>query len=314
MRLVTRSDFDGLACAVLLEEIGLITEYKFVHPKDVQDGLVEVNQNDVLANIPYVDGCGMWFDHHSSEDVRFDRDSIVPQFPGIRIQGESRPAPSCARIIYDYFGGAKKFSRYDESGLMAAVDKSDSADFTAREVLDPKGWVLLSFIMDARTGLGLSRDYNISNLELMGRMITYCRTRSVEEILETPNVKERVERYFLQEAAYKEVLLANSRTDENVIVIDFREADKIPSGNRFVEYALYPDQNVSIRTFWGKAKMNVVFTVGHSIFNKNCRTDVGALLLDYGGGGHERVGTCQVPHEDAERIFAELVTALKTNG
>ena len=203
MRLVTRSDFDGLACAVLLEEVGLITEYKFVHPKDVQDGLVEVDVNDILANVPYVPGCGMWFDHHSSERIRFDRDSITPKFPGVRFQGESRPAPSCARVIYDYFGGVEKFRRFDESGLMDAVDRSDSATFTIDEVLNPKGWVLLSFIMDARTGLGLTRDYSISNLELMGRMITYCRTRSVEEILSTPDVHERVVRYFSHEAAYR---------------------------------------------------------------------------------------------------------------
>ncbi|MFH1136080.1 MAG: exopolyphosphatase [Pseudomonadota bacterium] len=314
MRLVTRSDFDGLACAVLLEELGLITAYRFVHPKDVQDGLVEVDGNDVLANIPYVPGCGMWFDHHSSERIRFDRDSIVPMFPGARVQGESRPAPSCARVIYDYFGGAKKFGRYDDSGLMAAVDRSDSADFTIEEVLNPRGWVLLSFIMDARTGLGLTRDYNISNLELMGRMITYCRTRSVEEILNAPDVGERVERYFSQEASFREMLLANSRTEDNVIVIDLREVREIQSGNRFVEYALFPDQNVSLRTFWGKARGNVVFTVGHSIFNKTCRTDVGALMLDYGGGGHERVGTCQAAVADADRVFSELLAALKKNG
>ncbi|MBF0529099.1 MAG: exopolyphosphatase [Deltaproteobacteria bacterium] len=314
MRLVTRSDFDGLACAVLLEEIGLITDYKFVHPKDVQDGLVEVTGNDVRDNVPYLPGCGMWFDHHSSEKVRFDRDSIVAQFPGVRFQGNYRAARSCARVIYDYFGGAKKFSRHDESGLMDAVDRSDSADFTVQEVLNPKGWVMLSFIMDARTGLGLTRDYSISNLELMRRMITYCRTRSVEEILQIPDVKERVERYFKQEAAYQEMLLANSRVDENVIVIDLRKVTDIPSGNRFVEYALYPDQNVSLRAFWGKAKQKVVFTVGRSIFNKTCRTDVGALMLNYGGGGHERVGTCQVAEEEAERVLAELLAALKVNG
>lgn len=314
MRLVTRSDFDGLACAVLLEEIGLITDYKFVHPKDVQDGLVEVGSNDVLANVPYVDGCGMWFDHHSSENVRHERDSIVPQFPGIKFQGESRSAPSCARVIYDYFGGADKFRRYDESGLMDAVDRSDSANFTIDEVLHPTGWVLLSFIMDARTGLGLTRDYRISNLELMGRMITYCRTRSVEEILATSDVKERVNRYFQQEEAYKDMLLANSRADGNVIVIDLLDVEQILAGNRFVEFALFPDQNVSIRTFWGKGKQNVVFTVGHSIFKKDCRTDVGALMLEYGGGGHSQVGTCQVETEDADRVFAELVARLKANG
>lgn len=314
MRLVTRSDFDGLACAVLLEEVGLVTDYKFVHPKDVQDGLVEVTGDDILANVPYAEGCGMWFDHHSSEWLRHERDSLTPSFPGLAFQGDSRPAPSCARVVYDYFGGAERFDRFDRSGLMEAVDKSDSAKFTIEEVLHPQGWVLLAFIMDARTGLGLSRDYSISNLDLMQKMILYCRTRSVEEILELPDVKERVRRYFNEQETFCRVLLANSRAEKNVIVIDFRSLDKIPSGSRFIEYALYPEQNVSLRTFWGKNRRNIVFTVGRSIFNKTSTVDVGALMLEYGGGGHERVGTCQVDQGKADEAMARIIAALTEDG
>lgn len=305
MRLVTRSDFDGLACAVLLEEIGVIDEYHFVHPKDVQDGRVEVTRNDVLANVPFVPGCGLWFDHHSSETERL---KLSEDFS---FEGASREAPSCARVIYDYYGGAEKFAHFDESGLMWAVDKADSADFTPEEVLEPRGWVLLSFIMDARTGLGRYRDYRISNLELMRNMIEYCRTKSVEEILEVPDVRERIKRYFEQETSYKEMIKVASRVDGNVLVIDFRSLEEILSGNRFVEYALFPGCNVSIRCIWGKGKQNVVFTVGHSIINRTCKTDVGSLMLKYGGGGHVKVGTCQVPIEDADRVFGEIVVALK---
>jgi nanoRNase/pAp phosphatase (c-di-AMP/oligoRNAs hydrolase) len=308
MRLVTRSDFDGLACAVLLVEAGVVDAYKFVHPKDVQDGKVPVTKDDVLTNIPYVPGCGLWFDHHSSEEERL---KLKEEF---KYEGDSRPAPSCARVVYDYYGGAEKFARLDETGLMAAVDKSDSADFTTEEILDPEGWVLLSFVMDARTGLGRYRDYRISNYQLMEDMIQYCRTKTAEEILAIEDVKERVKRYFEQERAYEEMLRANARVDGNVLVINLLEVPEIVSGNRFKEYVLYPEINVSVRVLWGRAKQNIVFTVGHSITNKTSKTDVGSLMLKHGGGGHRVVGTCQVPADVWEQELGEIVTQLKADG
>jgi nanoRNase/pAp phosphatase (c-di-AMP/oligoRNAs hydrolase) len=308
MRLITRSDFDGLTCAVLLEEIGVIDSYQFVHPKDVQDGKVEITKNDVLANLPYFSGCGIWFDHHSSESERLAMAGIA------NYEGISRSAPSCARVIYDYYGGAEKFKRFDETGLMAAVDKSDSAAFAPEEILEPSGWVLLSFIMDARTGLGRYRDYRISNLELMMNMIKYCRTMTMDEILNVPDVQERVKRYFDQEKDYEEMIKANSRIDQNVIVIDLTNRAEILSGNRFIEYALYPQQNVSIRVLWGREKSSMVFTVGHSIINRTCGTDVGSVMLRYGGGGHRQVGTCQVDVKNAPAAFMEIISELKANG
>lgn len=308
MRLITRSDFDGLACAVLLVEAGIVDEYKFVHPKDVQDGKVEVNENDVLTNIPFVPGCGLWFDHHSSEK---EREELLGEF---RFKGESRPAPSCARVVYDYYGGASRFSRLDETGLMAAVDKSDSADFTAEEILEPSGWNLLSFVMDARTGLGRYRDYRISNYQLMEDMIQYCRTKTAEEILQIPDVQERVKRYTEQQGPYKAMLKANSRTDGNVLIIDLRNVEEILSGNRFIEYSLWPEQNISIRVLWGRGQQNTVFTVGHSIVNRTSRTNVGSLMLEYDGGGHPKVGTCQRPTEEADRVLEELVARMKADG
>lgn len=308
MRLVTRSDFDGLACAVLLVEAGVVDSYKFVHPKDVQDGKVEVTKDDVLTNIPYVPGCGLWFDHHSSEEERL---KLKDEF---KYEGESRPAPSCARVVYDYYGGADKFSRLDETGLMAAVDKSDSADFTKEEILDPKGWVLLSFIMDARTGLGRYRDYRISNYKLMEDMIQYCRTKTAEEILEIDDVKERVKRYFEQEQAYEKMIKDNSSVDGNVLIINLLDLPEIVSGNRFKEYVLYPEINVSVRVIWGKGKQNVVFTVGHSIVKKTSKTNVGSLMLEYGGGGHAVVGTCQVPEQRWEQDLNAIVARMKADG
>lgn len=308
MRLITRSDFDGLVCAVLLEEIGLIDDYKFVHPKDVQDGLVEVSRNDVVANVPYVAGCGLWFDHHSSETERLNSGGAL------RFEGASRLAPSCARVIYDHYGGPEKFRKFDEKGLMAAVDKSDSADFSVEEILKPSGWVVLSFIMDARTGLGRYRDYRISNIELMRDMIGYCRTLTVEEILVIPDVQERVRRYFAQEAEYEAMIRKHTTTEGNLMVIDLRRVDELLSGNRFVEYALFPDQNVSVRIIWGKGQQNIVLTVGHSIVNRTCRSDIGSLMLKYGGGGHRQVGTCQVTLAEADRVVREIVDHLKANG
>ena len=307
MRLITRSDFDGLACAVLLEELGLIDDYLFVHPKDVQDGLVAVDENDVLTNIPFVPGCGLWFDHHSSERERLN---LTRDF---QFQGASEEAPSCARVIYNYYSDSR-FKKFDDSGLMWAVDKADSAAFTVEEVLNPEGWVLLSFIMDARTGLGRYRDYRISNLQLMRDMIDYCRQKSVDEILNEPDVRERIQRYFEQQDSYKKMVLDNSRAEGNVLFIDLRDVEEILSGNRFIEYALFPDQNVSLRVIWGRARQNVVFTVGHSIIRRDCQSDVGSLMLKYGGGGHQRVGTCQVPTENAERVQSELLEVLKASG
>ena len=308
MKLITRSDFDGLACAVLLEEAGVIDSYQFVHPKDVQDGKVEITGNDVLANVPYASGCGLWFDHHSSEDER------LKQYGPIKFEGASHMAPSCARVIYEYYNGAEKFKKFDDSGLMWAVDKYDSGDLTLDDVLYPTKWMLLAFVMDARTGLGRYKNYRISNYQLMMDMIKYCRTMSVEEILNQPDVQERITLYGKHEMTYEFMLKMNTIVENNVIVIDLRNVKDILSGNRFIEYVLYQAQNVSIREIWGRMQQNVVLTVGHSIINRTCKTDVGSLMLRYGGGGHRAVGTCQIAAENADRAFREIIEELKANG
>jgi nanoRNase/pAp phosphatase (c-di-AMP/oligoRNAs hydrolase) len=304
MRLVTRSDFDGLACAVLLTEAGIIDSRLFIHPKDIQDGLIEVNENDVLANVPYAEGCGLWFDHHSSEEERLKLRE--------RIKGASRSAPSAARVIYDFYGGEGKFSHLQ--GMMAAVDKSDSGQLTIDEITNPQGWILLSFIMDPRTGLGRFRDYRISNYQLMDDLIEYCAKISIEEILQIPDVEERVKRYFEQHDLFKQMILKYTRTDGNVIITDLRGEDVIYSGNRFLIYALYPDQNISIWLIDGRNKQNCVYAVGHSIIKRSSKTDVGSLMLKYGGGGHKVVGTCQILYENADTVLDELVSTMKKDG
>ena len=305
MRLITRSDFDGLACAALLEEIGVINDYLFVHPKDVQDGKVAVTKDDVLANVPFVPGCGLWFDHHLSEVERL---RTVKEHAFV---GASKPAPSCARVVYEYYGGAAKFRKFDDNGLMWAIDKSDSGNLTAEEIKSPTGWILLSYIVDARTGLGRYKDYRISNYALMKEMTGYLRTLPIDQILAHPDVKARVDRYFAQEQDYQAMIQAHGRLDGTVLAIDLRSVPEILSGNRFAEYALFPQANVSIRAIWGREKKNVVFTVGHSILNRTCKVNVGSLMLQYGGGGHPQVGTCQVDTPLADAAFTKLAAALQ---
>ena len=301
MRLLTRSDFDGLACAALLKELGVIDHWKFVHPKDMQDGLIEVTDNDVLANIPYVKGCGMWFDHHSSEEQRLGA--------AFQYEGESRIEDSCARVIYEYYGGKGKLPYFE--AMVMAVDKVDSAKLTKEEILNPEGWILLGFIMDPRTGLGRFRNFRISNYELMEFLIDECATKSIDEILGNPDVDERTKLYFEQDVLFREMLTAHTKTDGNAIITDLRGVDPIYTGNRFTIYSLFPEQNISLWVVDGRNKQNCPIAVGYSVLNRTCKTDVGALMLKYGGGGHKQVGTCQVDYDDADKVINELVEQIK---
>jgi nanoRNase/pAp phosphatase (c-di-AMP/oligoRNAs hydrolase) len=301
VRLVTRSDFDGLICAVLLKQVENIHAIKFVHPKDLQDGKFEVTPDDVLTNVPYVPGCGLWFDHHATEVAR-----VLGKFA---FQGDCRVAPSAARVVYDYYGGRERFGDIEE--MMAEVDKADSAQFSQEEILSPAGWPLLSFIMDARTGLGRFKDYRISNYQLMLDLIDVCADKRVEEILALPDVKQRVDRYFEQDALFREMLKRHTWTEGNVIITDLRGVDPIYSGNRFLVYALYPKQNVSIWMVDGFQGQNCVFACGHSILNKTSPVHIGDLMRRYGGGGHAPAGTCQTEHHEAEATLRALVGAMR---
>ena len=300
MRLVTRSDFDGLACGALLKEAGIIDNWKFAHPKDLQDGLVEVNENDCLANVPFVPGCGLWFDHHSSE---FERNELQGKY-----KGESRIAPSCARIIYDYYGGEERFPQFTD--MMIAVDKVDSGNLTRDEVLNPSGWILIGFLMDPRTGLGRWRQFTISNYQLMEMLIYACRTMTIDEILALPDVKERIEVYEEQTLKFKEMIIKYTSTNGNVIITDLRGVDPIYTGNRFMIYSLYPDQNISAWIVSGRGGHGCSAAVGYSILNRTCTLDVGALMLKYNGGGHKAVGTCQFSDENMASELPKMLNEL----
>ncbi|RNC29098.1 MAG: hypothetical protein AWM53_01018 [Candidatus Dichloromethanomonas elyunquensis] len=258
MRLVTRSDFDGLIC-------------------------------------------GMWFDHHASEDDRIGWSQGIP--------GESRFAPSAARIIYEYYGGEKRFSHYYD--MINAVDKMDSGNLTSEDIFNPQGWVLLGFISDPRTGLGRFREFRISNYQLMENLVNHCRNMSIDEILQQPDVLERIQLYQEQTNLFIELIKRYTKLDENVIVTDLRGIETIYTGNRFLIYSLFPQQNVSVWIVDGKQKQNVAIACGYSVLNRTCQVDIGKLMLEYGGGGHRMVGTCQVPYERAETIIGQIIERLK---
>ncbi|PKM76674.1 MAG: exopolyphosphatase [Firmicutes bacterium HGW-Firmicutes-15] len=304
-RLVTRSDFDGLVCAVILRELGLIDEIKFVHPKDMQDGKIEITGRDITTNLPYVEGVSLSFDHHESEIIRLngprDNNIIDPH------------APSAARVVYNYYGGKKALPNISEE-MMASVDKADSAQFSLDDVLNPQGWDLLSFVMDARTGLGRFKDFGVSNYELMMNLISYCKSHSIDEILELPDVKDRTNLYNEQQENFKNQIKKCATVYKNLVVLDLRNEDIIYCGNRFMIYVLFPQCNISIHAMWGLNKQNTVFTVGKSIFNKTSQTNIGELMLEYSGGGHANAGTCQIETAKADDVLKEIIAKINSKG
>ncbi|MBF0611993.1 MAG: exopolyphosphatase [Magnetococcales bacterium] len=305
-RLVTRSDFDGLVCAVLLKELDLIGDILFVHPKDMQDGKIQITNRDISTNLPYVEGVHLAFDHHLSETIRWG--GIKPDNHII-----DSTAPSAARVVYDYYGGRQAFPRVSED-IMKAVDKGDAAQFNRDEIINPQGWDLMNFLMDARTGLGRFRTFRISNYQLMMQLIDYCREHDINAILELPDVRERVDLYMEQQPLFHEQLIRCGKVYQNLVVLDLREEENIWAGNRFMIYAIYPQCNISIHAMWGFQKQNTVFAIGKSILNRTSRTNVGELALSYGGGGHANAGTCQVAHADADRVLGELIAKINADG
>jgi nanoRNase/pAp phosphatase (c-di-AMP/oligoRNAs hydrolase) len=301
-RLVTRSDFDGLVCAVLLRHLDIIDDITFVHPKDVQDGVVDVTDRDILTNLPYAPAAHLVFDHHHSETLRTSGTAANHVIDAA--------APSAARVVYEYYGGAAAFPAVSAE-LMAAVDQADSADYSVADIWEPEGWALLNFLMDSRTGLGRFRDFRISNYQLMMQLIDVVgRHNDVQEILALPDVAERVALFEEQTALFVEQLKRVSTLSGDVVVVDYRDEEVIHAGNRFMVYALFPQARVSVHVLWGRAKQNTVLAVGRSILDRTSPVDIGAVMLSYGGGGHEAAGTCQVAHADAERVLAEVVGAV----
>lgn len=303
-RLVTRSDFDGLVCAALLKELDMIDDILFVHPKDMQDGKIDITSKDITTNLPYVKEAHLAFDHHLSETLRNEKQDnhiIDPE------------APSAARVVFDYYGGKAAFPRITEE-LMLAVDKGDSANFSEEEILRPEGWDLMNFLMDARTGLGRFRQFRISNYQLMMELIDKCREMSIAEILELPDVKERVELYNEHAVKAEEQIKRCATVHNNLVVLNLQPEDDIWATNRFIIYALFPQCNISIHRMWGLKKQNTVFAIGKSILDRSSKTNVGELCLKYNGGGHQAAGTCQVDNDAAETVLEELIAQINGDG
>ena len=304
-RLVTRSDFDGLVCAVLLQHLDLIDDILFVHPKDMQDGKIAVGARDITTNLPYVGGAHLVFDHHLSETIR-----NTGRRPNHIIHPD---APSAARVVYDHYGGARTFPAA-WNAMMAAVDKGDAARFTRDEVLEPRGWDMLNFLMDARTGLGRFHGFRISNYKLMMDLIHHCATQDIDRLMALPDVRERIALYLEHSALCKAQIRRCASVHANLVVLDLRDEAVIYAGNRFIIYALYPETNISIHVLWGLKRQNTVFAAGKSIINRSAKTNIGALMLEYGGGGHENAGTCQVDNEMAEDVLGALVRRITKEG
>ena len=295
MRLITRADLDGLTSAILLQEVEAIEEVDFAHPKDVQDGKVDVTANDILANLPYDERAALWFDHHASQ-------SDAAWNPNMK--GNFEIAPSAARVISDHYK-SDKFHRFAD--LLDATDRLDAALLTHEDIVDPKGWILVGYTLDPRSGLGAFKDY-------FRHLMTLAKEKSVQEILADPEVSKHVTRLKDEEAAFKKHLQESSRVDGNIVITDVRGQKNLPSGNRFLIYDLFPNANVSMRIADGRAGEFISIQVGHSILKRDCKTSVGDMMAAYGGGGHQGAGTCQPLPADADRVIGELITTLKRNG
>ncbi len=298
MRLVTRGDLDGLTCAVLITSCETIDEILLVHPQDVTNRRVAITDDDIMANLPYDEACGKWFDHHLLTESN--------QRPPETFDGRYGLAPSAARMVYEYYLVAHPgIQRYER--LLAETDRLDAAQLNLDDVVDPRDYILLGYTLDPRTGLGAYQDYFL-------KLVEWLKARPLAEIMATQEVQERVKRIREQDALFREVTVASSRLDGNVVVTDFRNVSPIPVGNRFIVYTLFPQANISLRVHWGPSREHVAAAVGHSIFNRTSGTNVGELMSRFGGGGHRGAGTCLLRAATADAQIAELIDIMKKDG
>jgi nanoRNase/pAp phosphatase (c-di-AMP/oligoRNAs hydrolase) len=297
MRLVTRGDLDGLTSAVIITMKEPVDGIRLVHPQDITDKRIEIGPDDV----PYDPRCGMWFDHHLLTDSN--------EKPPEGFRGRWGLAPSASRLVYDYYleRNPNDPDLVRLGRLVDETDRLDSARLTPSDVEDPQDYILLGYTIDSRTGLGAFEDYFRKLVEWLKRM-------PIEEVLEQPEVKERVDRIRGQQTEFRRLLKRNSFQLNNVVVTDLREIDRLPAGNRFLIYTLFPESNVSLRVHWGPYHNSVIAAVGHSIFNRTCKTSVGELMSRFGGGGHQGAGTCVLPLDKAADAIDEILYELQANG
>jgi hypothetical protein len=303
-RLITRSDFDGLICGMLFQESGLADRILFAHPKDLQDGTVDVDSRDIIAGLPYVPGCAITFDHADQEGI-----SEEDREEGFFVCDARMP--SISRLVYSWLGGRLAFPRIDQSMLQAA-DKIHSSQFTSDEILNPTGWILLSFLMDARSGLARFKDFRLNNYQLMMELIPFFSNRSIIDLLKHPDVQERIEVFQQNQQPFIQQIQRCTKVHGRVGVLDLRNEETIWAGNRFAIYALFPQISASIHVLWGLRRQYTVFAAAKSILNPTTHdADIGALMAQFGGNGQPSTGSCQIPSEDAEQVLASIINSLK---
>jgi len=303
-KLVTRMDFDGVVCGALFNELEMIEDISFAEPQEMQAGKVAIDEHNITANLPYVEGVHLCFDHHVSESERIgDRDNHII----------NASAPSAARVVYDYYGGAEKLPNISTE-LMAAVDQADSAQYNEEDVLAPEGWAMLNFVLDPRTGLERVKEFSIPKEELLIRLMTYCRHNPVEEILALPDVIERIEAYMLNSEFGELQVERCTKLRGKVAVTDVRNEDQIHMVNRFMVYALHPEVVASISIQPGTDANRSSIAAGKSIINRGSKANLGSMLLEFDGGGHANAGSCQVANDQVEQVVDTLVERINAAG
>jgi nanoRNase/pAp phosphatase (c-di-AMP/oligoRNAs hydrolase) len=301
MRLVTRGDLDGLTSAVIITMKEQIGDILLVHPQDITDKAVDLREDDILVNLPYDPRPRMWFDHHLL--------TASNQSPPANYKGSHRLAPSAARLVYEYYlaQSADDPALLRLEKLVDETDRLDAALLTPDDVENPRDYILLGYTIDSRTGLGSFEEY-------FRKLVDWLKAMPIAEVLQQPEVRERIQRIRGEQTEFKRLLTRNSFQVNNVVVTDLREVERLPAGNRFLVYSLFPEANVSLRVHWGPRDNTVIAAVGHSIFNRTCNTSVGELMSRYGGGGHRGAGTCVLPLENAADAIDEILFELQANG
>jgi len=294
MRLVTRGDMDGLTSAVLITSLEQIDAIELIHPQDITDKRFRARPGDIVVNLPWVDGCLRWFDHHQLTDSNAR--------PPEGFDGRMDPgAPSAARLVFEYYNHPE-LARFEE--LLRETDRLDSSNLTPADILDPQRYILLGHTIDSRTGLGHFKEYFL-------HLVDWLKTLPIEDILQQPEVRQRIHRMQEEDAQFRAALLECSREEGPVVVTDFRGLDKIPVGNRFLVYTLFPRVNVSLRVHWGPRRQFLVIVAGHNIFNRTCEVNIGELMSRFGGGGHRGAGAAPIPPDRVDRALAEMIEILK---
>ena len=291
MRIVTRPDFDGIVCAVLLSDVlDIDTPVKWAEPNAMQNRLVEIETGDIIANLAYHENCSMWFDHHSTNK---------PEAP---FKGAyNKTAPSAAGIIFNYYKG--KFKR-NYRKLVKEADKIDSARLSIDEVLHPENYPYIAIDTTITS-------HNMADEPYWNRLVELLRHNDVHTILQEKEVSKRIAVVAKKNKQYAGILKEYTFKEGNVAVTDFRSLAKAPSGNRFLVFCLFPEANVHVKIrYHNKEKDKVIVSVGHSILNRSCKVDSGKLCSQFNGGGHKGAGSCSFPAAEAGENIQVIIKAL----